>query len=81
MPALSEAAPALPTSPPWGSLGRPFDKEAIGGSPERDPVPRGYAAFQRGDIEALRNDYFTEDVVWHSPGKNPLSATTGASTR
>jgi len=33
----------------------------------------GYAAFQRGDIEALRNEYFTEDVVWHSPGRNPLS--------
>ncbi|HEY2802922.1 MAG TPA: nuclear transport factor 2 family protein [Actinomycetota bacterium] len=33
----------------------------------------GYAAFQRRDVEALRNDYFTEDVVWHSPGRNPLS--------
>jgi ketosteroid isomerase-like protein len=29
--------------------------------------------FQRRDIEALRNDYFTEDVVWHSPGRNPPS--------
>jgi len=33
----------------------------------------GYAAFQRGDLDALRNDFFTEDIVWHSPGRDPLS--------
>jgi ketosteroid isomerase-like protein len=41
--------------------------------PNETRFREGYAAFQRGDIEALRNDYFTEDVVWHSSGKNPLS--------
>jgi ketosteroid isomerase-like protein len=33
----------------------------------------GYDAFGRGDVDALRNEYFTEDIVWHSPGRNPLS--------
>jgi ketosteroid isomerase-like protein len=41
--------------------------------PNETRFREGYAAFQRGDIEALRNDYFTEDVVWHSSGKNRLS--------
>lgn len=33
----------------------------------------GYAAFQRGDLEALGSEYFTPDIVWHSPGKNRFS--------
>jgi ketosteroid isomerase-like protein len=36
--------------------------------PNETRFREGYAAFQRGDIEALRNDFFTDDIVWHSPG-------------
>ena len=41
--------------------------------PNEDRFRAGYAAFQTGDMEALANEYFTPDVVWHSPGRNPLS--------
>jgi ketosteroid isomerase-like protein len=33
---------------------------------------RTYAAFTAGDMEALA-ELFAEDVVWHTPGHNPLS--------
>ena len=33
---------------------------------------RAYAAFAAGDFEALA-DVFDEHVVWHNPGRNPLS--------
>jgi ketosteroid isomerase-like protein len=33
-----------------------------------------HAAFTRGDIDAL-GKLFAEDVVWHPPGRNPLSGT------
>jgi ketosteroid isomerase-like protein len=41
--------------------------------PNEDRFRAGYAAFQTGDMDALRNEYLTSDVVWHSPGNNPLS--------
>jgi hypothetical protein len=41
--------------------------------PNEDRFRAGYAAFQSGDMDALRNDYFTPDVVWHAPGRNQLS--------
>jgi len=41
--------------------------------PNEDRFRAGYAAFSSGDMDALRNEFFTEDVVWHSPGRNPLS--------
>jgi ketosteroid isomerase-like protein len=41
--------------------------------PNEDRFREGYAAFQRGDLDALRNDYLADDIVWHSPGRNPLS--------
>ena len=36
-------------------------------------VRKGYEAFSKGDIDTLQNEVFTEDIVWHVPGRNPLS--------
>jgi uncharacterized protein len=33
----------------------------------------GYAAFSRGDMDALRGELFTADIVWHQGGKNQTS--------
>lgn len=41
--------------------------------PNEDRLRAGYAAFSSGDMEALRNELFTEDIIWHAPGRNPLS--------
>jgi hypothetical protein len=40
--------------------------------PNEDLLRRGYEAFSKGDFDTLRQD-FAEDIVWHSPGNNPLS--------
>jgi ketosteroid isomerase-like protein len=42
--------------------------------PNEDRFRQGYELFQKGDVETLRQDYFTDDVVWHSGGNNQLSA-------
>jgi len=34
---------------------------------------KGYADFSRGDMETLRNELFTPDIVWHQGGKNQTS--------
>jgi len=34
---------------------------------------KGYAAFSRGDMDALRDELFTPDIVWHQAGKNQTS--------
>jgi uncharacterized protein len=36
-------------------------------------IRNGYAAFSRGDMDALRNELFTADVVWHQGGRNQTS--------
>lgn len=38
-----------------------------------EAVKRGYEAFQTGNLDLLRNELFAPDIVWHSPGRNPLS--------
>ena len=35
--------------------------------------PNGFAAFGRGDMDALRKQTFTDDVRWHNPGRGPIS--------
>ena len=40
--------------------------------PHAEVFMRTYAAFTAGDMEALA-ELFAEDVVWHTPGRNPLS--------
>ena len=32
----------------------------------------GYAAFEQGDVRALKDRFFAADIQWHYPGKSPL---------
>jgi len=41
--------------------------------PNEQQLRDGYAAFQRGDLDALRNQFLAEDMVWHAGGNNQLS--------
>ena len=41
--------------------------------PNAETLRKGYAAFGTGDMDALRNEYFSPDVVWHIPGHNKYS--------
>ena len=34
---------------------------------------KGYAAFSRGDMDALRIELFSPDIVWHQGGRNQTS--------
>lgn len=43
--------------------------------PNEELVRGGVAAFQRGDLDALRENYFAADIRWHVPGRGPLSGT------
>ena len=38
--------------------------------PNEDLVRAGYAAFGRGDVEALQTTFFAEDIRWHFPGRS-----------
>jgi ketosteroid isomerase-like protein len=38
-----------------------------------DLVREGFAAFGRGDIDALRDQYFAGDIRWHVPGRSPVA--------
>ena len=40
-----------------------------------DVVNRMYECFNRGDMETIRNEVFAPDLVWHLPGRHPLSGT------
>jgi uncharacterized protein len=35
-------------------------------------IREGYAAFGRGDLEALRHQ-FSPDIIWHVAGSNPMA--------
>jgi uncharacterized protein len=41
--------------------------------PNEDLMREGVAAFTRGDLDALREKYFAEDIRWHIPGRSPLA--------
>jgi uncharacterized protein len=41
--------------------------------PNEDLVREGFAAFGRGDMDALRKQFFADDVRWHAAGRNPTS--------
>jgi ketosteroid isomerase-like protein len=41
--------------------------------PNEDLVREGFAAFGRGDMDALRNQYWTNDIRYHVPGRSPLA--------
>jgi ketosteroid isomerase-like protein len=38
--------------------------------PNETLVRDGIAAFSRGDLDALRTQYFAEDIRWHFPGQS-----------
>ena len=40
--------------------------------PNEDLVREAYAAFGRGDMDALRDKFFTQDVRYHVTGRSPL---------
>jgi ketosteroid isomerase-like protein len=40
--------------------------------PNEELVRKGFEAFSRGDMDALR-ELFAPDIVWHSPGRSPLA--------
>jgi uncharacterized protein len=40
--------------------------------PNEDLVRRGFDAFSKGDVDALR-ELFDQDAVWHAPGRSPLA--------
>jgi uncharacterized protein len=41
--------------------------------PNEDLLREGYAAFGRGDLDALQDQFFAPDISWHYPGKSPFS--------
>jgi uncharacterized protein len=41
--------------------------------PNQTLISEAFAAFGRGDMDALRNQYFAEDIRWHIQGRNPLA--------
>jgi uncharacterized protein len=44
----------------------------MAGHPNVARIADGYAAFAKGDFAVL-NDLFTEDLLWHEPGRNQLA--------
>ena len=38
-----------------------------------EAMRKGYDAFSRGDMDMLRNELFTADIVWHQGGRNQTS--------
>jgi uncharacterized protein len=40
--------------------------------PNEELYRRGLEAFQRGDVDSLK-DHFTDDVVWHVAGRSPVA--------
>ncbi len=41
--------------------------------PNEDLVREGFAAFGRGDMDALGKQYWTDDIRYHIPGRSPLA--------
>ena len=41
--------------------------------PNEDLVRAASAAFGRGDLSALQEQFFAEDIVWHIAGSGPLA--------
>ena len=42
--------------------------------PNEDLVRAASAAFGRGDLGALQDQFFAPDIVWHVAGTGPLRA-------
>jgi uncharacterized protein len=41
--------------------------------PNEDLVRQASAAFGRGDLSALQDQFFADDIVWHVAGTGPLA--------
>jgi uncharacterized protein len=41
--------------------------------PNEELLREAFAAFQRGDMEALQSKYFAEDIRYHFSGRSPVS--------
>jgi len=41
--------------------------------PNAQRLGDAYAAFARGDIDSIRNEYFHQDITFHVPGPSPLA--------
>jgi uncharacterized protein len=41
--------------------------------PNEDLVRQASAAFARGDLDALRNQFFAPNITWHISGTGPLA--------
>ena len=41
--------------------------------PNEDLVREAFAAFGRGDLDALRHQYFAEGLRYHVPGRSPVA--------
>ncbi|HEX9891787.1 MAG TPA: nuclear transport factor 2 family protein [Actinomycetota bacterium] len=40
--------------------------------PNEELIRQGYASFGSGELDAVRAS-FSPDIIWHAPGRNPLS--------
>jgi ketosteroid isomerase-like protein len=50
-----------------------FQREDQVAHPNADLVRDAIGAFQRGDLDVLRHQYFAEDIRYHIPGRSPLA--------
>jgi uncharacterized protein len=41
--------------------------------PNEELLREGYAAFGRGDLDALQNQFFGPGIRWHFPGRSPFA--------
>ena len=41
--------------------------------PHANLVREGFAAYGRGDLDALQRHYFAKDIQFHLPGRSPLA--------
>ncbi len=41
--------------------------------PNEELLRKAYDAFNKGDLDFLRNEAFTDDIVAHIPGQSPVS--------
>jgi len=41
--------------------------------PNEDLIREAFAAFGRGDIDALQAQFFAPDIRWHFPGRGPVA--------
>lgn len=42
--------------------------------PNENLVREGFAAFQKGDLDALQHQVFADDIRYHVPGRSPIAS-------